>query len=99
MACEPGAAPGLPDEAAVLAWLDGLRRLERGGERTTLVIGPWTAFILIGVVQLAMRHPRLPPDQRRVAAEWIAQVRTLFDGTPGEAIIAVGDRPENDVQP
>jgi hypothetical protein len=44
------AAP-LPDAEAI-EYLKQLYDLERGGERTTLVVGPWTVFVLIGGLQL-----------------------------------------------
>jgi hypothetical protein len=87
----------IPDEAAATAWIRELWRLEQRGDRTTLAVGPYTAFIVIGVLQLATRHPRLPPGHRLVADEFIGQLRTLFDGTPGAAMIAAGDEPARDV--
>jgi hypothetical protein len=86
-----------PDEAEAEAWIRELWRLEQHGDRTTLAVGPYTAFIVIGVLQLATRHPRLPAGHRLVADEFIGQLRTLFDGTPGAAIIAAGDNPARDV--
>lgn len=85
----------LPDAEAV-AYLKHLYDLEEGGERTTLVIGPWTAFVLIGGLQLATRHPGMSPTQKATLDDFIAQAATWFTGTPGEALIRAGNDPGQD---
>jgi len=58
---------------------DNLRQLyelERRGERTPLYIGPFTAYELISMLQLALRHPHIVGAQR-VRIETLA--RTLVD--------------------
>lgn len=86
----------LPDADAI-EYLKQLYDLERGGERTTLVIGPWTAFVMIGGLQLATRHPDMSPTQKATLDGFIAQAMTWFAGTPGEAILRAGNDPGQDV--
>jgi hypothetical protein len=80
-----------------LEWMAQLAQAERDGERTTLVLGPLSAFTLIAALQLATRHPQLSPGQYAMICEFIDQVRPWFTGTPGEALIDAGADPAADV--
>jgi len=84
-------------DAEATAYLAELHRLETAGERTTLVIGPWTAFVMISALQLATRHPDLSPAMRADIGAFIDQARSWFTGTPGEELIRRGDDPRQDV--
>lgn len=66
-------------------------------ERATIKIGPFTAFTLIGALQLATRHPEFSPDQARLIGQVIDQLRPLFAGTPGEVLLGLGDEPAFDI--
>jgi hypothetical protein len=79
----------MPDltEAEAVAYVKELRDLEAAGERTTLVLGPYTAFIMIASLQLAARHHSMTAGQRDTLAAFTGQAMTLFTGTPGEALL------------
>jgi len=87
----------MPDPAAI-EYLARLYEIERDPdhERAVLFIGPYSAFVMIGTLQLATRHPGLSPTHLELLAEIIDQLRPLFTGTPGEALIRLGDDPAND---
>jgi hypothetical protein len=87
-----------PDPADV-AYIRSLLDLERGGARTTLVIGPYTGFIMIASLQLASRHPSMAGTRKATLDSFIAQAMTMFAGTPGEALLARGNDPSQDVPP
>lgn len=69
---------------------------ERGGERHPVQVGPFTAMRMIGLLQMATRHPDLDGGQRQLVRQFVAMMAPLFTGTPGEAIIAMGWHPEFD---
>jgi hypothetical protein len=86
-------------EAEGVEYVMNLALLERepGHAKATLTIGPFTAFTLIGALQLATRHPEFSPDQARLVRKVIDQMRPLFAGTPGEMLLKLGDEPAFDV--
>jgi hypothetical protein len=94
-AASPGG--GGDEEARVLEWLKRLVELEKAGERTTVALGPFTAYTIIGALQLAMRHPDQSPKIRQVLRDFVHQFEPLFAGTPGEETIRRGMHPEWDV--
>jgi len=79
------------------AYLRRLAALEAGGERTTLAVGPYTAFIMTSALQLASRHPGMTRQMRATLAGFTGQLRTWFDGTPGQELLARGEDPAQDV--
>jgi hypothetical protein len=85
----------MTDEEAI-AYVKRLYELEEAGERTTIVIGPASAFSLIGMLQLVTRHPSLSARQLAIARSMIDDLRSMFKGTLGEEIIARGDNPVYD---
>lgn len=85
------------EDERVLAWLKKLVDMEKAGERTTLAIGPYTAYAMIGALQLAMRHPQMDGKLRTVLRDMCHQLEPLFIGTPGEETIKRGYHPEWDV--
>lgn len=89
---------GVDDEAALLAYMQQLIGIENDpdSEPATLRIGPYTAIVLIGALQLATRHPTMSPKMRRVLRGIVDQLKPLFAGTPGEEIIRRGEHPEFD---
>lgn len=86
-----------PDERETADYVRELMEMEKAGERTTIVIGPYSAFSLVGLLQLATRHPELPPNLRAVAQGIYRQLYPLFKGTRGEEALFKGEHPEWDV--
>ena len=86
-------------EAAAVAYLADLYEIERDADYVpaVLCLGPYSAFLIVSGLQLATRHPGMSPAQRRFITDIIDQLRPLFAGTPGEALIRLGDDPEFDV--
>lgn len=74
--------------------------LEKNGlspeQMAVISIGPFTALTLIGMLQLATRHPDMSKIQKTMVRDIIDQMRPLFVGTSGEEIIRRGDHPEWD---
>lgn len=88
----------VPSEAEAVEYVTRLARLEMGGAPKAVIrMGPFTAFTLIGAVQLAMRHPDMSPENSRLLAAVIDDLRPLFAGTPGEMLLGLGDEPAFDV--
>lgn len=85
-----------PTEAELIEYMNELHDLEVQGARREVVFGPFTAMVLIGMLQLATRHPSVPERQREQVAAVIDQFRPWFAGTPGEHMIDMGNDPELD---
>jgi hypothetical protein len=87
-------------EAEAVEYIAKLARLERepGSDRAYIRLGPFTAFTLIGALQLATRHPEMSQSQRDLIGAVIDQLRPLFAGTPGEALLELGDNPAFDIE-
>jgi hypothetical protein len=85
------------DDERFIEYTMELVRLEKAGERATLVIGPYTAITMIGLLQMATRHPGMAGQMRQIVADIIEQLAPLFAGTPGEEMIRRGGHPEFDV--
>lgn len=80
-----------------VVYMSHLHKLEEAGERTTLTIGPFSAIVLIGALQLATRHPMMLPRHRDIVTSFVNQFRPWFVGTAGEQLIDLGSDPANDV--
>jgi hypothetical protein len=87
------------DSAAVLAYVHGLMDAERSGERVTIRLGPWSAFLLVGWLQLIVRHPDTDEMHAGVATAFGRQIATWFAGTPGESMLAMAENPAFDIDP
>jgi hypothetical protein len=64
-----------------------------------LVLRPMSALQLAGLLQLAMRHPRMPDDSatRRMALTFIGHVRAYFADAPATLeVLRRGDDPSED---
>lgn len=85
------------EEAA--RYIGMLYQLEQGPEAQTAIIhlGPFTAFVMIGALQLAMRHPDFSEMHADLITQVINQMKPLFKGTLAETILELGDHPELDV--
>ena len=84
-------------EADAVAYVRQLAELEQEGARSELSLGPFTAFTLVGALQLATRHPEMSDTQRQLIGNIIDGMRPWFDGTPGEELLRAGDDPARDV--
>ena len=59
---------------------------------------PQTVFKLVGLLQLANRHPGLSPDLRGVIAGFVASAREYFASCPTVLnVIQLGDDPTADL--
>jgi len=83
--------PETDDDA--IAVIKDLHNAELAGERGPITLGPFTAFVLIGLLQLTLRHPHVEGNNRAVAEMIIGQLKTWFEGTPTESLLAMGDDP------
>lgn len=88
----------VPDEAATVAYMNELIELEKAGERTPILIGPWSSFAVISLLQLSLRHPGVAPSIKNAALDILGQLEVFFKGTPGEALIAAGYDTSQDVE-
>ena len=86
-------------EAQAAAYIRSLYQLEQepDGARAIISLGPFTTFVLIGALQLAMRHPEFSPSQSDLLAQVIDQIKPLFAGTLAEKLLELGDHPEFDI--
>jgi hypothetical protein len=86
-------------EAEAFEYVKQLAILEQdpGHEKATIRMGPFTAFTVIGALQLATRHPEFSPAQAKLIGEVIGQFGPLFKGTPGEMLLGLGGEPAFDV--
>jgi hypothetical protein len=65
-----------------------------------LVCHPMTVFQLTALVQLALRHPSVPPDIRTTAERFVVGAREYFADCPAVlAVVRRGDEPAEDVPP
>jgi hypothetical protein len=55
-----------------------LLRRERAGERSALIIGPWTAQMLLGAIELAMRRPEFAEHGPAIFDPIVAQIEGEF---------------------
>lgn len=74
-----------------------LARAELAGqaELATVRIGPFTAYVLVGLIQLACRHPELPDSQLRAAHCVADPLIAMFAGPLREAAEAGWDREQD----
>jgi hypothetical protein len=64
----------------------------------TFQLGPFTAFTLVGLLQLTSRHPGLNRTQRNLVKQIIDQIIASFEGHPAHAVLLLGNNPDNDVE-
>lgn len=83
-------------EDEYLEYMTTLVDAERDGARQTVVFGPYTAMVVIGALQLAMRNPALDEQMRNVMGGIVDRFRPWFADTPGEQIIDMGNNREHD---
>ena len=68
------------DDATLIA--TGVRELEKYPPMAPLGFKPETAFQLAAIVQLARRHPGMPPNLQATADKFLAMVRDYFADAP-----------------
>ncbi len=66
---------------------------ESGEGQALLVAGPYTTFLLMGALQLVLRHPDIGPQVKEHLRDLLDILCRFFDGTHGEDLIRRGDRP------
>lgn len=80
-----------------VTWAKEAMQAEIAGARTTVVIGPWSAFELIGALQLVTRHPDVAASTKNHMRAFGNQFSEWFKGTPAEEVIRRGWDPSFDV--
>jgi hypothetical protein len=75
-------------EREVVLTLTSLALLVKKGEFEPAVVtlGPWSAWVLVGALQLAWRNPAMPPKQRAVLEQLARPVQTCFSGLLAEVL-------------
>jgi hypothetical protein len=84
------------DDEAVAALAEELMRCERPIE---VVLRPVSAFHLVAILQLALRHPHVPDDARRMGEMFIGHVRGYFEHEQADTVVEAirrGDDPTFD---
>lgn len=82
------------DEATIKGMADELRDKQHPME---IVFHALTVVQLTGLVQLALRHPDVPPESRATAERFLAGVREYFADCPTVlSVIIRGDDPNED---
>lgn len=79
-----------------IAYMALLRELEIDGERVDVAIGPYTAMLVIGALQLATRHPEMGSFARGELDNLARSFLPWFEGTIGAEIILAGFDPAQD---
>jgi hypothetical protein len=86
-------------EVQAAVYIRSLYLLEREPDyqRAIIHLGPFTAFVLISALNLAMRHPDFSETQADLLRQVIDQLKPLFAGTLAEKILELGEHPEFDI--
>lgn len=84
------------DDVAVVAELIALERSHTTAD-APLFIGPYSVFLLVGALQLALRHPAMAAQQREEITAIARSLQALFtaDSRP-YALLELGFEPAND---
>jgi hypothetical protein len=86
-----------PDEEKLVARM--AEELATREEPITFVLRPLSAIQLAGLLQLALRHPGVPPEgAAAVAAVFVAHVRAYFHDAPATLeVLRMADNPSEDL--
>lgn len=89
-----------PTDEEAASYVAALQQMEaQQAEPCTVKVGPFSLFVLIGTLQLSLRHPEFGGSSSAEIVRDILQVlREPFRGTPGEILVKMGDQPELDRQ-
>ena len=83
------------DEAEIVAAM--VAEIQQHEHPMTLVLRPQSVIQLVGLLQLALRHPGVSDDNRRMARMLIEHARGYFTGCPAILdVIRRGDDPRED---
>lgn len=85
-----------PTEAEMVTYMRSAQEAEKAGARQSALLGPFTTLVMIGALQLAIRHPSMDDSQRKQILSVIDGFRPWFADTLGEQIIDMGNNPELD---
>lgn len=95
--------PPPPDGAdpAIIEALKDLARQEAQGTRVPISVGPYTAFVLIGAIQMAYRHPGMNADPRLAAMLKTVGglLESMFAAGPLQQLLADGWDTSRDAAP
>lgn len=93
-----------PDQSETLikAAAEELRVIEARGHRLDVAFEPGTVLNIVGMLQLALRHPGasslISPTSAQAARAFIDAARQFFTPYPALTwIVEAGDKPEHDV--
>ena len=64
----------------------------RGGDLVSIKVDVGSLLVIVGSLQLAMRHPEYPQDSKATLCEFIEAVAAALDPGGSSAIAAVLDR-------
>ncbi len=90
------------DPTASPAYLEHIARLQElesgGGNPGTILLGAYSSFVVVGLLQLITRHPSFPPGSfgHEVVVGFARQLQAPFSPTV-RALIEEGFDPDNDV--
>lgn len=84
------------DDDELITYMARLSDLERAGQRIQIAVGPYTAMLLIGALQLVLRHPDMRPTTTKALRGMIAQLGLAFPDRIGQEMIRRGNRTEFD---
>jgi hypothetical protein len=71
-----------PDDAVILEAMTRLINDEADGARTTLTIGPYAAFVMLGALQLAWRHPYMNGSTADIIRGIGGQLQAIYAHEP-----------------
>lgn len=84
--------------AAELDLVRALVAAENAGDRREIVIGPFTAFVAVGALQLAWRHPQMNGRTGATIRDLGEQLSVLL-GPEVQVLLAKGWDRAHDVEP
>lgn len=81
----------------IVSQLHAWARAEADGtaEKLTVMMGPFTAWVLIALLQLVWRHPDLTPMQAQVITDIAGQLQQVFSGPMAEAMATGWDKTQD----
>lgn len=86
-----------PPPTSPEAYAAALVAFERLHPEITIGFRPSVLLMLVGALQLALRHPHLPPMTRRITTEFVKSVRDNLDEAVLQRTIDMGLDPHYDV--
>lgn len=90
----------IPPDVDPVVW-EAIKQLvtdERDGGRIPLSVGPYTAFTMLGALQLAFRHPAMEPKMKQLIRDFGHQLEGAFAGGPLQEVLDKGWYQDFDVR-